>query len=67
LRLAQLDTFTGRPRSAVRRLNRIVAREPRNLEAWLLLAQTARTVDPAAALRAAARVRRLSPPVPPSR
>jgi hypothetical protein len=64
LRLAQLDAFTGRHDRAVRRLEPLVAREPENFDAWLLLSQTARTVDPAKAARARERVRRLSPPVP---
>jgi Tfp pilus assembly protein PilF len=62
--LAQLDAFTGHAERAVHRLEAVVAREPANLEAWLLLAQTARTVDPAAAAGARAHALRLSPPVP---
>ena len=62
--LAQLDALTRRPARAVRRLRAVVAREPENYEAWVLLAQTARTVDPATAVRARARALRLSPPVP---
>jgi predicted Zn-dependent protease len=65
--LAQLDAFTGHPDRAVRRLEVVVAHEPANLDAWQLLAQTARTVDPAVAARAQARARRLSPPVPADR
>jgi hypothetical protein len=64
LRLAQLDAFTQRPDRAVRRLQALVRREPENYEAWVLLAQTARTVDPPLADRARARARVLSPPVP---
>jgi cellulose synthase operon protein C len=63
LRLAQLDAFTERPQQAVSRLKSVVRREPENHEAWVLLAQNARTVDPALAARALARARALSPPV----
>ena len=42
-------------------------REPENRDAWVLLAQTARTVDPALAAQAVARAQTLSPPVPPDR
>jgi cytochrome c-type biogenesis protein CcmH/NrfG len=62
--LAQLDAFTKQPARAVRRLRAVVAREPKNYEAWVLLAQTARAVDPATAARARARALKLSPPVP---
>lgn len=65
LRLAQLWAFQRRPDRAVRILRGIVAREPENFDAWLLLSQTAR--DPALAARAARHYRRLSPPVPPER
>ena len=64
LRLAQLDAFLKRPDRSVRRLQPLVRREPENYDAWLLLAQTARTVDPPLAARARARARVLSPPVP---
>ena len=67
LRLAQLDAFTERPDRAVRRLKAVVRREPENHEAWVLLSQTARTVDPALAARAVAVARALSPPVPADR
>jgi cytochrome c-type biogenesis protein CcmH/NrfG len=62
--LAQLDAFTQQPARAVRRLRAVVAREPKHYEAWVLLAQTARAVDPATAARARARALKLSPPVP---
>ena len=65
LNLAQLDAFTQRPARAVTRLQAVVAREPENYEAWVQLARTARTVDPALAERARGRgALRLSPPVP---
>ena len=64
LNLAQLDVFTKQPAKALPRLRSVVAQEPENYEAWVLLAQTARTVDPAAAAPARAQARRLSPPIP---
>lgn len=67
LRLAQLWAFQRRPERATRILRSIVAREPENFDAWLLLSQTARAVDPALAARAARAYRRLSPPVPQQR
>jgi hypothetical protein len=67
LRLAQLHAFERRPDRATPILRAIVAREPENFDAWLLLSQTARTADPALAARAAREFRRLSPPVPQER
>lgn len=67
LRLAQLDALTKRPERAVRRLQAITRREPENHEVWLVLAQTARAVEPALAKQALARARALSPPVPADR
>ena len=64
INLAQLDAFTKQPAKAIPRLRSVVAREPANYEAWLQLARTARTVDPALAARARAQALRLSPPVP---
>jgi hypothetical protein len=61
LRLAQLLAFERRPDRATPILRAIVAREPENFDAWLLLSQTAR--DPHAAREYA----RLSPPVPQDR
>jgi hypothetical protein len=67
LRLAQLWAFTRRPDRATATLRRVVAREPDNFDAWLLLSQTARAGDPGLAARAARSYRRLSPPVPADR
>ena len=67
LRLAQLDALTRHPDRAVRRLRDVTRREPENRDAWVLLAQTARTVDPPLAAQAVARAQALSPPVPPDR
>ena len=64
LRLAQLDALTKHPDRAVGRLRLVTRREPENRDAWVLLAQTARSVDPALAAQAAARARALSTPVP---
>ena len=64
INLAQLDAYAKHPERAIPRLRAVVAREPENYEAWSLLAEIARTVDPAVAARADARAKRLSPPVP---
>ncbi len=61
---AQLEAFADRPESAVVILQGVVRDEPKNYEAWLLLARTARSVDPVLAARARARLAVLSPPVP---
>jgi len=55
---------SGRTREAIAVLERTVAAEPENLEAWALLAGAAKTEDPALAARARARQRELAPPVP---
>lgn len=47
-------------------LERAAREEPESLEAWALLARAAARADPALAARARARVRALSPPVPPA-
>ena len=67
LRLAQLYAFERRPDRATPILRAIVAREPENFDAWLLLSQSARASDPGLAARAAREFRRLSPPVPQER
>jgi cytochrome c-type biogenesis protein CcmH/NrfG len=64
INLAQLDAYAKQPQRALPRLRSVVAREPENYEAWSLLAVLARPLDRATATRAAARARRLSPPVP---
>lgn len=53
----------GADAAAVRRLEDLLAAEPENAEAWLLLSRAA--TDPALAERASARVRALAPPAPP--
>ena len=55
----------GRKPEAVATLRRVVAAEPENVEAWGLLAAPATGADPSLAARARARLRNLSPPVPP--
>ena len=67
LRLAQLDALTSTPTAPSAASASSTRREPENRDAWVLLAQTARTVAPALAAQAAARARALSPPVPPDR
>jgi len=64
LRLAQLWAFQRRRERATAILRGIVAKEPENFDAWLLLSQTA---PPALAARARREYRRLSPPVPQQR
>jgi Flp pilus assembly protein TadD len=54
----------GRTKEAIAVLQRAVAAEPENLEAWALLARAAQTEQPALAARARARQRELAPPVP---
>jgi predicted Zn-dependent protease len=46
-------------------LERAVEREPDNVLAWSLLADATREADPARSREALARMRELSPPVPP--
>lgn len=50
--------------SASRILDRVVAEEPQDIEAWSLLAAARRGIDPAGARLAQARVRALAPQVP---
>jgi predicted Zn-dependent protease len=52
------------PAGAARLLNDVVADEPDNAEAWLLLAQTTEESDPQRSEQAMARVRELAPNVP---
>lgn len=56
----------GRPHRAIALLRSVVSREPQNASAWTLLAIAAGTTDPALASRAAARARKLNPPVAPA-
>jgi predicted Zn-dependent protease len=46
-------------------LERAVEREPDNVVAWSVLAEATREADPARSREALARMRELSPPVPP--
>jgi hypothetical protein len=59
LREASLLTLTGHRPAAAALLRRLLAREPRNVTAWTLLA----FADPHEGARARARARALSPPV----
>jgi Flp pilus assembly protein TadD len=60
LQLGQLQLFLERPERALGPAREIVAREPENAQAWLLLAQAAaRSGDAALEARARARVREL--------
>jgi predicted Zn-dependent protease len=60
LRLGQLELFLQRPERAIAPARAIVAREPENAQAWLLLAQAAgRSGDAALQARARRRVTEL--------
>lgn len=60
---AQLESFLGDDRAAVRLLKRAVSGSPGFIPAWSLLADVATDVDPALVARARREVRRLDPPV----
>lgn len=62
--LANLHLKGGDAAGAQRMSEQAVRAEPRNGEAWLLLATAARDRDPATERRALQRVRELAPPVP---
>jgi hypothetical protein len=51
----------GRPEAAARVIDDVVAREPENVEAWLVVLDIARGRDPARAAEARATIRRLNP------
>ena len=51
----------GRRREGIRVLEDVLRREPRNLQAWVVLERLARGFDPAARQRALAAERRLNP------
>jgi predicted Zn-dependent protease len=53
---------SGKAAAATAILRSVVRREPRNVAAWTLLAQSLDAIDPAGAARARAVARRLSPP-----
>ena len=57
----------ARREQGVRLIERVIRREPENHLAWLLLARATARSDPRKAAAARARLRRLSPPVPPAR
>ena len=61
---AELALHRHRVSDARRILDTVVAREPKAIEAWALLADALKRVDPAAARHARAEVLRLAPPVP---
>ena len=61
---ALLALQSGHPQSARRIIERVVADEPDNIEAWTRLAFATAGTDPAASKRAAAQVLRLAPRVP---
>jgi predicted Zn-dependent protease len=63
---ARLEYDQGKLAAARTILKQVVAREPDNLEAWFWLAK-ASSDDPSEFLFAAKAIRRLVPPLPPSR
>ena len=63
---AGLQLHTGRPREAERTLQGRVQREPRNIDAWLLLEVTTDHRDPPVSRAAGAMVRMLAPPTAPA-
>jgi predicted Zn-dependent protease len=50
-----------RPVRALRTANGLVREEPDNLDAWIIVREAAREVDPRRAARALAEIRRLNP------
>lgn len=62
---AALLARVGQQKRAIGLLRDVVDKEPDNVTAWVLLAQAATGSDPALAERAAARARKLNPPVAP--
>lgn len=66
LRRAELFLFAGRNAEAARAALAVVREEPHNVEGWTVLSHAA-IDDPALEARARARLRVLSPPVPPPR
>lgn len=67
LRRAELFLFAGRNTAAARAALAVVREEPENVEGWTVVAQAAARDNAALAARARARLRVLSPPVPPPR
>ncbi|GAC1582815.1 MAG: hypothetical protein NVS3B18_16180 [Candidatus Dormibacteria bacterium] len=66
LQAAGIALHTGRPRVAERILQQVVAREPKNINAWLLLEVTADNRDQPVSDGAGAQVRMLAPPAQPA-
>ena len=67
LRRAELFLFAGRNADAARAALAVVREEPDNVEGWTVLSHAAATGDRPLAARARARLRVLSPQVPPPR
>ena len=51
-----------RPRDAARVTESVLEREPENVEAWIVLREATREIDPRRAAQALAQIGRLSPP-----
>jgi predicted Zn-dependent protease len=59
---AQAYLLRERPRDAARLIESVLEREPENVEAWIVLSEATREIDPRRAAQARAEIRRLSPP-----
>ncbi|HEV3379131.1 MAG TPA: hypothetical protein VG126_17790 [Thermoleophilaceae bacterium] len=59
---AQAYLLRDRPRDAARLTESVLEREPENVEAWIVLREATREIDPRRAAQASAEIRRLSPP-----
>jgi predicted Zn-dependent protease len=59
---AQAYLLRGRPRDAARLTESVLEREPENVEAWIVLREATREIDPRRAAQAGEEILRLSPP-----
>ena len=59
---AQAYLLRDRPRDAAQVTESVLDREPENVEAWIVLREATREIDPRRAAQAGAEIRRLSPP-----
>jgi predicted Zn-dependent protease len=59
---AQAYLLRGHPRDAARLTESVLEREPENVEAWIVLREATREIDPRRAAQAGEEILRLSPP-----
>jgi hypothetical protein len=59
---AQAYLLRGRPRDAARLTESVLEREPENVEAWIVLREATREIDPRRAAQVGEEILRLSPP-----